>query len=171
MSATYRAPTLLGAGHEVDAFECRSEEQAEWLRRHARASVSTGTTRVLVVTPTDSNLVVAYYAWCMASIAASYTPPRMRKGAGRYPQPVALLARLGVDAAHEGRGLGAGLLQDVIARTLALGEGIGCRGLLVHAETPEAADFYRHLVPEFEASPTDELHLLLLMKDIRRTLG
>ncbi|WP_219944191.1 GNAT family N-acetyltransferase [Iamia sp. SCSIO 61187] len=113
---------------------------------------------------------MAYYAWCMASVSLADAPPRMRKGAGRYPQPVALLARLGVDLQHEGRGLGAGLLKDVIARTLALGEEIGCRGLLVHAVTTEAREFYRHLVPEFEASPTDELHLFLLMKDIRRTL-
>ena len=35
-------------------------------------------------------------------------------------------------------------------------------GLLVHAETTEARDFYLHLVPEFEASPTDELHLFHL---------
>ena len=34
----------------------------------------------------------------------------------------------------------------------------------------EARDFYIHLVPEFEPSPTDQLHLVLLMKDIRRTL-
>ena len=47
---------------------------------------------------------------------------------------------------------------------------IGCRGLLVHAENHEARAFYLHLVPEFEQSPTDELHLVLLMKDIRRTL-
>lgn len=58
-----------------------------------------------------------------------------------------------------------------MARTHALGEEIGCQGLLVHAETPDARDFYLHLVPEFEASPTDDLHLFLLMKDIRRTLG
>jgi hypothetical protein len=58
----------------------------------------------------------------------------------------------------------------VILRTFALGEEIGCRGLLVHAETTEARDFYRHLVPEFEASPTDGMHLHPLMKDIRRTL-
>lgn len=32
-------------------------------------------------------------------------------------------------------------------------------------------DFYLHRLPEFEVSPTDELHLLLLMKDIRLTLG
>jgi hypothetical protein len=37
-------------------------------------------------------------------------------------------------------------------------------------ESAEAAFFYRHLVPEFEASPTDDLHLVLRMKDIRRAL-
>lgn len=170
MTRAYRPPTLLDAEHDLDGFECRSAEQTEWLRHHARQSSSTGTARVLVVTPPDSNSVVAYYAWAMASISFQNAPARARKGAGRYPQPVALLARLGVDVAHEGRGIGAGLLQDVIARTHALGEEIGCRGLLIHAETLEARDFYLHLVPEFEQSPTDELHLLLLMKDIRRTL-
>jgi hypothetical protein len=64
----------------------------------------------------------------------------------------------------------AGLLADAIGRTAQLGAEIGCRGLLVHAETPEARDFYLHLVPEFEPSPTDDLHLFLLMKDILKTL-
>lgn len=171
MSVRYRAPVLLEPGHDLDEFECRSEEQTEWLCRHARQSSSAGTTRVLVVTTAESAEVVAYYAWCMASVALGDAPQRLRKGAGRYPQPVALLARLGVALEHEGHGLGAGLLQDVIARTHALGSEIGCRGLLVHAETKEARSFYEHLVPEFEASPTDPLHLFLLMKDIRRTLS
>jgi len=48
---------------------------------------------------------------------------------------------------------------------------VGCRGLLVHAESEEARAFYLHLVPEFEPCPTDDLHLVLLMKDIRRTFG
>lgn len=170
MSSDYRSPELLQRRHELDEFECRSPEQTYWLRRHARQSIGVGTTRVLVVTTTHSDAVVGYYAWCMASVATAETPPRVRKGAGRYPQPVALLARLGVDVDHEGRGLGAGLLRDVVLRTLALGSEIGCRGLLVHAESAEARDFYLHLVPEFRASPTDEMHLYLLMKDIRRTL-
>ena len=171
MSVRYRPPVLLEPDHDLDSFECRSEEQTEWLRRHARQPSGSGTTRVLVVMTADSLEVVAYYAWCMASVALADAPARLRKGAGRYPQPVALLARLGVDLGHEGHGLGAGLLQDVIARTHALGSEIGCRGLLVHAETTEARPFYEHLVPEFEASPTDPLHLFLLMKDIRRTLS
>ena len=35
----------------------------------------------------------------------------------------------------------------------------------------QARAFYLHLIPEFEQSPTDELHLVLLMKDILKTLA
>lgn len=171
MTDAYRPPELLAPHHDLTAFRCQSAEQTEWLRRYARLSTSSGTTRVLVVAEQTSVRVVAYYAWRMAEILTGDVPARMRKGAGRYPQPVALLARLGVDRDHEGRGLGAGLLQDVLARVLQLSDEIGCRALLVHAESEEARSFYLHLVPEFEPSPTDDLHLLLLMKDIRRTLS
>ena len=107
----------------------------------------------------------------MAQVTTAAATSRVRNRAGRYPQPVALLARLGVDVRHEEEGLGAALLQDVFARLLELPDRIGCRGLVVHAETPAARDFYLHLVPEFEPSPTNDLHLLLLIKDIRHTLS
>ena len=170
MTSLYRPPRLLEPDDVLQGFECRSDEQTEWLHRHARQANASGTARVIVVTQPDSANVVAYYAWCMAIIDVTDAPPRLRKGAGRYPQPVALLARLGVSAQHERRGLGAGLLTDVISRTAQLGRDIGCRGLLIHAETPAARDFYLHLIPELQTSPTDELHLVLLMKDILKTL-
>jgi GNAT superfamily N-acetyltransferase len=166
----YRPPEPLTAEHDLSGFGCRSREQTEWLHRFARQSAAVGTTRVYVVTDETGQVVVAYYAWCMAQLAVKEAPARLAMGAGRYPQPVALLARLSVDVRHEGQGLGAALLRDVLARLAALSSDIGCRGLLVHAESAEARKFYLHLVPEFEASPTDELHLVLLMKDIRRTL-
>lgn len=65
------------------------------------------------------------------------------------------------------RGLGAGLLRSHPTHR---GD-IGCRGLLVDAESERARDLYRHLVSEFEPSPTDDLHLVLLLKDIKRTLA
>lgn len=170
MTQAYTRPAPLRDGHVLDGFECRSPEQTLWLRRYARESVAVGTTRVFVVTEVNSLAVVAYYGWCMAQLHIPDAPSRLRKGGGRYPQPVALLARLAVDLNHEARGLGAGLLQDVFWRLLALSTDIGCRALLIHAESNAARDFYRHLVPELEDSPTDPLHLVLLMKDIRRTL-
>jgi len=107
----------------------------------------------------------------MAQIDTDDAPKRLVKGAGRYPHPVALLARLGVHKKHEGNGLGAGLLQVVLRRVAAISNEIGCRGLLVHAESDRARAFYKHLIPEFEQSPTDDLHLVLLVKDIKRTLA
>jgi GNAT superfamily N-acetyltransferase len=166
---SYRPPERLGPTHKLSAFVCASAEQTDWLVRHAHPSMAAGTSRVFAVVPTDSREVVAYYAWTMAQLAVT-DAARLRKGAGRYPQPVALLARLGVHLEHERKGLGAALLRDVIQRAAAISDDIGCRGLLVHAESAEAANFYRHLVPEFETSPTDELHHVLLLKDIKRTL-
>jgi len=166
----YNPPALLAGHHRLDGFRCRSKEQTHWLVDVARLAHGSGTTRVFVVTEADQPAVVAYYAWCMASVAIMDLPKRMRQGSGRYPQPVALLARLGVDERHEGQGLGAALLVDVISRVATLSDAIGCRGLLVHAETAEARRFYEHLIPEWEPSPTDPLHLLLLLKDIRRSL-
>lgn len=170
MTDRYRAPRLLAHDDEVETFTCESSEQTHWLRHHAQHAASIGTTRVFVVTAHRSRTVVAYDAWCMAQLDLDSAPHRVRKGAGRYPQPVALLARLGVDTAHEHRSLGAGLLVDVITRLLSLSDDIGCRGLLIHAETDQARDFYLRLIPELEPSPTDPLHLVLLMKDARRTL-
>lgn len=166
----YRAPEPLGSDHELTAFVCASSEQTDWLVHHARQSMGSGTTKVFVVTPTGSQQVVACYAWTMAQLDIAAAPARLRKGAGRYPQPVALLARLGVHRHHEGQGLGAALLRDVIQRAAAISDEIGCRGLLVHCESAEARSFYLHLIPEFEPSPTDELHLVLLLKDIKKTL-
>lgn len=168
---TYRGPEPLTSSHVTAGFTCASTEQTDWIGRFARQSAAMGTTKVFVVSQDEDHSVVAYYAWCMAHLSVADAPERLRKGAGRYPQPVALLARLGVDLAHEGRGLGAGMLVDVITRVAALSDEIGCRGLLIHAESEAARDFYLHLLPELERSLTDDLHLVVLLKDIKRTLG
>ena len=97
VTAAYRPPRRLDPNDDVGTFVCRSSEQTTWLRHHARQSASTGTTRVFVVTAQDEVRVVAFYAWCMAQLDVQAAPTRLLKGAGRYPQPVALLARLDID--------------------------------------------------------------------------
>ena len=92
----YQPPELLVARHQLAGFRCRSEEQSTWLVEMAKQAHGTGTTRVFVVTESDQPAVVAFYAWCMASVGTTDLPERLRRGAGRYPQPVALLARLAV---------------------------------------------------------------------------
>jgi GNAT superfamily N-acetyltransferase len=75
-----------------------------------------------------------------------------------------LLARLAVDLSVPGRGLGAWLVRDAMTRALAASESIGVRAMLVHAIDEDARAFYRH--HGLEPSPTDPLHLMILIKDI-----
>lgn len=83
--------------------------------------------------------------------------------------PAVLLARLAVDLAHQGRGLGRSLLQDAMLRTNEAAEELGIRVMLVHAKHERASDRYKRF--GFEESPTDPLHLVLLMKDLRAFLS
>jgi hypothetical protein len=58
---------------------------------------------------------------------------------------------------------------DALQRVNAAADIVGVRALLVHAANQKARDFYQALA-DFEASPTDPLHLFLLIKDLRRSL-
>ena len=80
-----------------------------------------------------------------------------------------ILTRLGVDRTAQGAGLGRALVVDALRRIAAAAEVIGVQAVLMHCETDTARDFYLRLA-KFEQSPTDPMHLLLLMKDLRRAL-
>jgi predicted N-acetyltransferase YhbS len=83
--------------------------------------------------------------------------------------PLILLGRLAVDVAHQGSGLGGGLLRDAIQRTLVVADSVGVRALITHAANPRAAGFYARF--GFAPSPTDRLHLVLMLKDARGVIG
>ena len=161
----------LAPAHGTDAFDCGSEAQTTWLRRHALQAHRSDTCKVYVVCRRGEPAVVGYYALAAGSVGHEATPPRMLKGVGRYPVPVILLTRLGVDRAGQGRGLGSALVQDAFRQAVAIADRVGVRALLIHCESPHAADFYRRIDPAFEQSPTDPLHLLLSMADLRAAVS
>jgi GNAT superfamily N-acetyltransferase len=104
-----------------------------------------------------------------AGLEREAATPRIIKGMPRYPIPVVLLARLAVDTTVAGRGIGAWLLRDAMTRTLAAADTIAVRAMLVHATDDTARAFYlRH---GLEPSPTDPLHLMILIKDIAAALA
>jgi GNAT superfamily N-acetyltransferase len=83
----------------------------------------------------------------------------------RHPIPLMVLARLAVAVEHQGQGLGAALLKDAIGRTLAAADIAGIRALAVHAKDGRAQGFYAHF--GFRPSPSDPLHLFVLLKDLQ----
>jgi GNAT superfamily N-acetyltransferase len=156
--------------HNVTAFDCGSESQTRWLRRYAATALAAGTAVTYVMTRAGSDEVVGYHALAASSVALAAAPQRLLQGAGRNASPVVLLARLDVDLRFARRGLGAALVRDAMLRAHRAADGIGARALLIHAESEAARSFYLHLA-EFDASPTDPLHLVLLMSDIEAALS
>jgi GNAT superfamily N-acetyltransferase len=85
------------------------------------------------------------------------------------PVPVILLSRLAIDRKEQKTGLGTHMLRDAITRCVQAADIIGVRAMLVHVLHDEARSFYQHF--DFEPSPTDPLHLMLLIKDARALVG
>jgi GNAT superfamily N-acetyltransferase len=119
---------------------------------------------VRVVTERDTPRVLGYYALTMASVALADTPRRAGQGMPD-PVPAILLARFATDTSVQGSGLGSALMKDIFLRCLTVSDEIGARALLVHAKSPAAKSWYQRW--DFEEAPTDDLHLWMLIKDIR----
>lgn len=172
MSPPFGPVQPLSAEHVVAGFDCGSAAQSEWLVQNAMQAHRAGLSRVYVVRGLDQpdSRVVGYYALAAGSVAPADASRRMMQGAGRYHQPVVILTRLGVDRAAQGAGLGCALVVDALRRIAIASEVIGVRALLIHCESEAARDFYLRLA-KFEPSPTDPMHLLLMMKDLRRAVA
>jgi GNAT superfamily N-acetyltransferase len=166
--AGFGDPEPLGPDHVLEGFDCGRASLNVWLLKHARQADAAGSARTYVVVDSDQERVVGYQALAAAGVERAAATARVIKGMPHYPIPVVVLARLAVDVSVSGRGLGAWLLRDAISRTLAAAETIGVRAMLVHAIDDHARRFYlRH---GLEPSPTDELHLMILIKDIAAAL-
>ena len=80
-----------------------------------------------------------------------------------------VLARLAVDVAEQGKGIGKGLLKDALLRTARAADIAGIRALFVVAKDDAARAFYERF--DFDPSPADPHQLFLVMKDLRRLVG
>lgn len=157
-------PEPLGPVHRLEGFDCGKPTLNDWLVRHARPTQSSGSAKTFVVS--EDGRVAGYFSLTVGQIDTLDAPDRIRKGMGQSPIPVVILARLAVCLQDQGRGIGIGLLQDAIRRTLMIAEQARIRAMLTHPIDEDAARFYARF--GFIASPLREQQLLLLLKDARR---
>lgn len=153
--------------HLVDAFDCGQEVLNSWLRKHALQNQGAGAAQSYV--GLVDGVVIGYYSLAVGQIEYSDAPERLQKGLARHPVPIMLLAHLAVHKDWQKKGVGRALLRDAVRRTLQAAEIAGIRALAVHAKDEQARRYYQQF--DFEASPADPLHLLVLLKDIRIRVG
>ncbi len=140
------------------------DELNRFLTRLASVNQQAGAAPTYVALAGETD--VWYISLAVGEVAYDDASGRLSKDPARHPTPIMLLTRPAVTTLWQGRGLGAGRLKDAIGRTLHAADIAGIRGFAVHAKDEPARQFYEHF--GFVSSPTDPLHLFLLIKDIRR---
>ena len=147
------------------SFDSGEPTLDDWFHRFAWENHAAGFARVYV-TCRDGR-VVGYYSLGAFSILRDIATKRAAKG-GPTQIPALLLGRLAVDRAEQGQGIGAALLRHAMLTAVVASEQHAVRALVVNALNEPARDFYRRY--GFETSPTNDLDLMILIKDIKATL-
>lgn len=155
------APEPLHARHDVNAFCCGVESMDNWLRQRAMKNQITGASRTFVCCD-DNARVMAYYSLASSAVMSNSAPGRFRRNMPD-PIPVVVLGRLAVDKSLHGQGVGRALVRDAGLRVIQVAETIGIRGMLVHALSDEAREFYLRV--GFEPSPMDPMMLMVTLGD------
>jgi len=154
----------LGVDDGTDLFDCGQDDLNRFLKRFALANQAANAAQTYVTCRARS--VVGYYSLAVGSVLREDSPSRAVKGMARHPLPVMILARLAVDRSGQRSGIGKALLKDALLRTAQAADIAGIRALVVHAKDDDARRWYEQF--EFEPSPTDPLHLFLLLKDLKK---
>ena len=97
------APAPIGTHHQIGDLSSGVVSLDEWLKRRALANQASGAARTFAVCETDR--VVAYFALASGAVNVAAAPGRFRRNMPD-PIPVVVLARLAVDLAYQGQGLG-----------------------------------------------------------------
>ena len=156
-------PEPLGTQHQIGDFNSGVASLDDWLKRRALANQASGAARTFVVC--EANKIVGYYALASGAVSVAVAPGRFRRNMPD-PIPVAVLARLAVDRAHQG--LGRALVRDGARRVVHAADAIGIRGILVHAISGEAKAFYLGL--GFDPSPIEPMTLMVTLADVRDSI-
>ncbi|NOY70443.1 MAG: GNAT family N-acetyltransferase [Deltaproteobacteria bacterium] len=159
-------PQLLSENHVLENFDCGDDFLNDWLKKYALINNRANSAKTFVIS--DDRQVVGYYSLAMGSVDYEVATPRIKKGLARHPIPVVVLARLAVDLRYQKKRIGIAILKDALLRALTVSKHIGARAVFVNAKNENAGNFYQK--QGFMPLPIDSLKLMLLMKDLHKTL-
>lgn len=152
--------------HAVEGFDCGREELNQYLQRYAWQNQQAGASQTYVGVVGEA--IVGFHTLAAGQVTYDDAPERLTKGLARHPVPIMLLARLAIDRRWQNQGIGKALLRDAMQRTLQAADIAGIRALAVHAKDEGAKHVYQHF--DFVPSPSDPMHLFVLLKDLRRII-
>lgn len=155
--------------HDREAFDCGVPELNTYLKRYARQNHTGGGAKTFVaVRPDQPSRVLGYYSIGPGELDADRAPSVVARGQGGYPLPVYRLARLAVDRAEQGRGLGYALLLSAGVRALSAASVIGGLALVIDAIDERAAAWYQQAGAL--TTPNEPLLLVIPLQVLARAI-
>ncbi|HSS77948.1 MAG TPA: GNAT family N-acetyltransferase [Thermoanaerobaculia bacterium] len=166
MSVDWRIQALLRQ-HSRAEFSCGEPALDDYLSNFARQNHESGVARTFVaVHEAGPTQILGYYSLAAGSIHRADLPQSAARRFPNFPLPVARLARLAVDRTQQGKGIGAGLLFDAMARCLHAADHVGIAAVIIDAKDEKAKAFYSRY--EFNALPDQPLTLWLPLPALRK---
>jgi GNAT superfamily N-acetyltransferase len=149
----------LARAHERGEFCCGKAPLDAFLRSLVSQYEKRRLGRTYVAVRQGEPRVWGYYTLAAGAVSYDNLPAEAARKLPRHSVPVILLARLAVDQAVQGQGLGGALLEDALRRCLSLADQLGIYAVEVDAIDEQAKSFY--LKYGFLPLPDDPLHLYL----------
>jgi predicted GNAT family N-acyltransferase len=156
MTKDFKRTVELSGDHKLVSFDCGVLDLNTWLRTSALRNQKENTSRTFVLT--ENEVVVAFYCLATASTERESLPNSKQRNSPR-DVPLISLGRLAVAMEFQGLGIGALLLRDAIARSLAATEHVAAKFMRVDAKDNDVVKFYERF--GFTVDPNNPLTLYL----------
>ncbi len=156
----------LGAHHDRKTFSCGEPALDNYLRRQASQDARRRVARIFVAVGDTPGRVAGYYTLSAASFEREDLPADLARRLPHYPVPAAVLGRLAIDVAYQGRGLGELLLLDAIRRVVRASATIAVYAIVVDAKNERARAFYERY--GFRAFPGVSRRLFLPLQTFQK---
>lgn len=161
----YAFTRLDASQHVRENFSCGKPALDEFLRTQASQAQGKFLSATHVLVPAhETSAIVGYVTLVSASVPLADCPPSLKRISNRPQLPALLLARMAVDSAHKGKGLGEYLLKHALIRAWQMNVASGCLLLIVDAKDEESKGFY--VKYGFTPFPENQLRLFLPMRTI-----
>lgn len=159
----------LNQGHDRQKFSCGDAALDRYLKDHAGQDVRRDVSSVFVAIKEQNPQVLAFYTLNATSVPLSDFPADVRRRLPKYPDvPGILLGRLAVDKSCQGRGMGAIVLADALARAAGVRGDLGAAFVLVRAKHAAARAFYEKF--GFKPFSDETLFLYMAMKTVQKAI-
>lgn len=133
----------LSSRHDRAAFNCGNDSLDRYIREQAtqdiRRRLATVFAAVEAIAPSR---ICGFFTLSATSILPADLPREATRRLPRLPVPAALIGRLAVDRAFQGRGLGGILLADAVRKTTAAANTLAIAVLVVDPVDQAARNFY-----------------------------